>query len=89
MPRKKTFRDKKSHTTEMEVTLNNGETRNLLMQTSAITDPDGRILYVMEMATDVTVIHQLQDHLAAWASIFHPSPTASRGFCPDWTGGII
>jgi PAS domain S-box-containing protein len=64
-PVKKTFRDKKSHTTEMEVTFKNGETRNLLMQTSAITDPDGRILHVMEMATDVTVIHQLQDHLAA------------------------
>ena len=49
----------------MEITLENGEIRNLLMQTSAITDPDGRILHVMEMATDVTVIHQLQDHLAA------------------------
>lgn len=64
-PVKKTFNDKESHTTEMEVTLNNGEIRSLLMQTSAITDPDGRILHVMEMATDVTVIHQLQDHLAA------------------------
>ena len=64
-PVKKTFRDQKSHTTEMEITLENGEIRNLLMQTSAITDPAGRILHVMEMATDVTVIHQLQDHLAA------------------------
>jgi len=64
-PVKKTFRDKKSHTTEMEVAFKNGETRNLLVQTSAITDPEGRILHVMEMATDVTVIHHLQDHLAA------------------------
>lgn len=63
-PVKKTFNDGKSHTTEVEVTLKNGETRNLLMQTSAITDPDGQFLHVMEMATDVTVIHHLQDHLA-------------------------
>ncbi len=64
-PVKKTFKDHKSHTTEMEVTLKNGEIRNLLMQTSAIMDPAGQILYVMESTTDVTVIHQLQDHLAA------------------------
>jgi len=64
-PVKKTFKDLKSHTAEMEVTLGNGEVRNLLLQTSAIKNPDGQILHVMEMATDVTVIHQLKDHLAA------------------------
>ena len=64
-PVKKTFTDAKSHTAEMEVTLGNGDIRNLLLQTSAIKNPDGQILHVMEMATDVTVIHQLKDHLAA------------------------
>jgi len=49
----------------MEVTLKNGEVRNLLMQTSAVKEPSGQILHVMEMAIDVTVIHQLKDHLAA------------------------
>ncbi|MBA3012358.1 MAG: response regulator, partial [Desulfobacula sp.] len=64
-PVKKTFNDQKSHVAEMEVTLGNGEIRNLLLQTSALKNPDGQILHVMEMATDVTVIHQLKDHLAA------------------------
>ncbi len=64
-PVRQTFCDQKSHTAEMEITLKNGETRNLLLQTSAIKEPNGQILHVMEMATDVTVIHQLKDHLAA------------------------
>ncbi len=64
-PVKKTFADAKSHTAEMDLTLGNGEIRNLLLQTSGIKNPDGQILHVMEMATDVTVIHQLKDHLAA------------------------
>jgi signal transduction histidine kinase len=50
---------------EMEVQLKDGRTRQLLVQTSAVTDPDGKIVHVMEMSTDVTMIHELQDHLAA------------------------
>ena len=61
----KTFKDGKSHLSEMDVTLADGQVRNFLVQTSAVADEEGEILHVMEMSTDVTYIHDLQDHLAA------------------------
>jgi len=64
-PVKKTFEDGKSHLAEMDVTLADGRNRHFLVQTSAVADPDGEIRHVMEMSTDVTYIHDLQDHLAA------------------------
>jgi PAS domain S-box-containing protein len=64
-PVKQTFADGRSHTAEMDVTLRDGRARRFFIQTSAIPDDTGRIRHVMEMCTDVTVIHQLQDHLAA------------------------
>ncbi len=64
-PVEKTFKDGNSHVAEMDVRLKDGRTRNFLIQTSAVTDPDGEVEHVMEMSTDVTMIHELQDHLAA------------------------
>jgi len=64
-PVEKTFMDGKSHVAEMDVRLKDGSTRNFLVQTSAVTDTMGEIEHVMEMSTDVTMIHELQDHLAA------------------------
>jgi PAS domain S-box-containing protein len=64
-PVKETFADGRSHTAEMDVTLKDGRIRRFFIQTSAIVDDSGRISHVMEMCTDVTVIHDLQDHLAA------------------------
>ncbi len=64
-PVKETFADGHSHTAEMDVTLKDGRVRRFFIQTSAIPDDSGRIRHVMEMCTDITVIHQLQDHLAA------------------------
>jgi hypothetical protein len=61
----KTFLDGKSHVAEMDVLLKDGSVRNLLIHTSAVIDPNGKIEHVMEMSTDVTMIHELQDHLAA------------------------
>lgn len=64
-PVEKTFKDGKSHLAEMDVTLEDGSLRHFLVQTSAVAEPDGEIRHVMEMSTDVTYIHDLQDHLAA------------------------
>jgi FixJ family two-component response regulator len=61
----KTFKDGKSHTAEFEVHLKDGSIKDIYVQTSAITDDSGTITHVMEMSTDVTLIHELQDHLAA------------------------
>jgi signal transduction histidine kinase/DNA-binding response OmpR family regulator len=64
-PVKKSFDDGKPHTAEMNVTLNNGRNRNIFIQTSPMAGPTGEIEQVMEMSTDITVIRQLQDHLAS------------------------
>ncbi len=61
----KTFKDGKSHTAEFEVILKDGSIKDIYVQTSAITDDSGSITHVMEMSTDVTLIRELQDHLAA------------------------
>lgn len=61
----KTFEDGDSHTAEMDVVLKDGSVRNIFIQTSAITDTSGKIRHVMEMSTDVTMIRELQDHLAS------------------------
>ncbi|MFA5903303.1 MAG: response regulator [Desulfobacula sp.] len=61
----KTLTDGKSHTAEFEVSLKDGSTKHIYVQTSAITDDSGAITHVMEMSTDVTMIRELQDHLAA------------------------
>ncbi|MCG8637690.1 MAG: response regulator, partial [Desulfobacterales bacterium] len=64
-PVAKTFEDGNSHLAEMDVTLEDGSARHLLVQTSAVAEEDGHVRHVMEMSTDVTYIHDLQDHLAA------------------------
>ncbi|MCG8616327.1 MAG: response regulator [Desulfobacterales bacterium] len=64
-PVSKTFADGASHLAEMDVTMADGSVRHFLVQTSAVADPDGAVAHVMEMSTDVTYIHDLQDHLAA------------------------
>ncbi len=61
----KTFDDNKSHTAEMDVVLKDSSIRNIFIQTSAITDTNGKVKHVMEMSTDVTMIRELQDHLAS------------------------
>lgn len=61
----KTFDDGNSHTAEMDVVLKDSSERNIFIQTSAITDSEGKVKHVMEMSTDVTMIRELQDHLAS------------------------
>jgi len=61
----KTFQDKKSHTAEMEIITKNSDQRSIFIQTSPITDANGHVKHVMEMSTDVTLIRELQDHLAS------------------------
>ncbi len=64
-PVTRTFEDGLSHLAEMDVTLEDGSVRHFLVQTSAVAEEDDNVRHVMEMSTDVTYIHDLQDHLAA------------------------
>ena len=64
-PVKKTFDDGQSHRAEMQIIQNDGRQRHIFIQTSGITDAAGQLTHVMEMATDITKIIDLQDHLAS------------------------
>jgi signal transduction histidine kinase/FixJ family two-component response regulator len=61
----KTFEDDRSHQTEMVVTAKSGERYNVLIWTAPLRDANGEITHVMEMATNITQIRTLQDHLSS------------------------
>jgi len=60
-----TFADGSSHQSEMIVTSKRGERYNLLISTAPLRDSTGAVSQVMEMATNITEIRQLQDHLSS------------------------
>jgi PAS domain S-box-containing protein len=64
-PVAKTFEDGQSHQTEMVVTSKSGEQYNLLIWTAALRNAAGKITHVMEMATNITQIRKLQEHLSS------------------------
>ena len=64
-PVAKTFEDGQSHQAEMVVTSKSGEQYNLLIWTAALKNAAGKITHVMEMATNITQIRKLQEHLSS------------------------
>jgi signal transduction histidine kinase len=64
-PVEKTFKDGNTHTAEMDIVLKDGSRKNILIQTSAVKNSDGRTTHVLEMSTDITIIRTLQDHLVS------------------------
>ena len=64
-PVAKTFEDGQSHQVEMVVTSKSGEQYNLLIWTAALRNAAGKITHVMEMATNITQIRKLQEHLSS------------------------
>lgn len=64
-PVEKTFQDGKSRQTEEVVTSKTGTPYNILTWTAPIRDPSGQITQVIEMATDITQLRKLQDHLTS------------------------
>ena len=64
-PVAKTFEDGQSHQAEMVVTSKSGEQYNLLIWTAALRNASGKITHVMEMATNITQIRKLQEHLSS------------------------
>jgi signal transduction histidine kinase/FixJ family two-component response regulator len=64
-PVAKTFEDGQSHQAEMVVTSKSGAQYNLLIWTAALKNAAGKITHVMEMATNITQIRKLQEHLSS------------------------
>jgi signal transduction histidine kinase/FixJ family two-component response regulator len=64
-PVAKTFEDGQSHQSEMVVAAKDGEQVNLLIWTAALRNAAGKITHVMEMATNITQVRKLQEHLSS------------------------
>lgn len=64
-PVAQTFEDGASHHKEMMVYSQSGEQLNVLIWTAPIVNAAGEITQVMEMATNITQMRQLQDRLSA------------------------
>jgi PAS domain S-box-containing protein len=62
-PVARTFADGRSHQAEMTVTNRLGDEIHLLIWTAPLVNAEGKIVQVMEMATDITQVRQLQDNL--------------------------
>lgn len=84
----KTFDDGQSHQTEMVVTTNSGQQRNVLIWTAPIRDDSGQIAQVVEMSTDVTRMHELQDHLVSLGLMISSVSHGVKGLLTGMDGGM-
>ncbi len=83
-----TFRDGLPHHTEEIVTSKSGKQYNVLTATAPIRDSKGRITQVMEMATNITQIRQLQDHLTSLGLMLGSMSHGVKGMLTAMDGGI-
>jgi len=83
-----TFQDGQSHQAEMVVTANSGRQINVLVSTAPIYDGAGNIAQVMEMATDITQIRKLQDHLASLGMMIGSISHGIKGILTGLDAGV-
>ncbi len=84
----KTFEDGLSHEGEMQVITPRGDARNILVQTAPITDDTGTVTQVIELATDITMIRRLQDHLASLGIMLGSMSHGMKGLLMALDGGV-
>jgi PAS domain S-box-containing protein len=87
-PVAKTFKDGKSHQTEMMVTAKSGEQHHVLINTSPIYNAGGGIEQVMEMSADITEIRQLQDRLSSLGLMVSSISHGVKGILTGLDGGL-
>lgn len=83
-----TFEDGQAHQTEEVVTSRNGTPYNILTWTAPIRDQSGRITQVMEMATDITQIRKLQDHLTSLGLMLGSMSHGVKGMLTALDGAV-
>ncbi|WP_018125814.1 hybrid sensor histidine kinase/response regulator [Desulfovibrio oxyclinae] len=87
-PVENTFFDGKPHQTEEIVTTKSGEQHNVLIWTAPIRDDSGEITHVMEIATDITQIRELQDHLTNLGLMIGSISHGIKGMLTALDGGM-
>ena len=84
----KTFEDGQSHQAETVVTARNGEHYNTLIWTAPLTDSKGQVTHVIEMSTNITLIRQLQDHVASLGMMLGSMSHGIKGLLTALDGGV-
>ena len=83
-----TFKDGRRHQTEEVVTSKSGEQYHVLTWTAPIRNDAGEITQVMEMATNITQIRQLQDHLTSLGLMLGSMSHGIKGMLTALDGGL-
>jgi len=88
-PTLKTFEDGQSHQTELTVRGKNGDPVNVVVWTAPIRNAAGEIEGVMEMATDITELSRMQDHLASLGMLIASLSHGIKGQLTALDGGVF
>jgi signal transduction histidine kinase/FixJ family two-component response regulator len=84
----KSFGDGEGHQAEMIVTSGAGEKRHLLIQTAPLLNASGQVGQVMEMATDISAVRQLQEHLSSLGLMIGSISHGIKGVLTGLDGGL-
>lgn len=87
-PTLKTFEDGQPHQTELVVRGKDGEPVNVVVWTAPIRNEAGEIEGVMEMATDITELSRMQDHLASLGMLIASLSHGIKGLLTALDGGV-
>jgi len=84
----RTFEDGKNHQAESVVTTKKGEQLYILVWTAPLLGEGGEITHVLEMATDITQLRQLQDHVTSLGIMLGSMSHGIKGLLMAMDGGI-
>jgi len=87
-PTLKTFEDGQSHQMELAVRDKNGEPKNVVVWTAPLRNIHGEVDAVMELATDITALKQMQDHLASLGMLLASLSHGIKGLLTALDGGV-
>lgn len=87
-PVAKTFEDGRRHQAEEVVTSRHGRQYNVMTWTAPIMDEHGEINQVMEMATNITQVRRLQDHLTSLGLMLGSMSHGVKGMMTALDGGV-
>lgn len=84
-----TFADGQAHQAEMTVTTRAGAALVVLVNTAPIRDQQDRVIQVMELLTDITQLHRLQDQLSSLGLLIGDISHGIKGLLTGLDGGMF
>ena len=87
-PTLKSFEDGQPHQSELTVRGKDGRQVNVVVWTAPIKNDAGEIEAVMEMATDITELSRMQDHLASLGMLIASLSHGIKGLLTALDGGV-